>query len=115
MISLNKLQFESLKIKIEQQFPLEGFSFNEPYEETKNDILFQVLKRHNHRINVIYTIVSLKMDGQFDRLVELENIAKSICNEKDANFGAYFTCSFDGNEAIYIPIRDHQIERKKQK
>jgi hypothetical protein len=114
MISLNKKQFDSLIKKLIEKFPLVGFVFNEPYEKTENNITYQVIERYNHQMKIIYVIVSLKIDGQFDRLKELEIIAKSICVDKDANFGFYSTCNFDNDDANYLAHDStYQIERKK--
>lgn len=113
MISLNKKQFESLFKKLEESFPLGGLVFNDPYEKTENNITYQVIERYNHQLKIIYIVVSLKMDEQFNQLKELENIAKSICVAKDANFGYFSTCSFNGDEATYLSHDTYQIERRK--
>lgn len=111
MLSLNQTQIQSLKNKIEKQFSIEGLSFNDQYEETERGITYQIIERSNHKLKIIYVIVAQRMDGQFDKFGELEKIASRICGTKAANLVCYTICSFDGNEAKYIPP-DYQIECK---
>lgn len=113
MKKLNSKQFESLKIKIETDIPLQGLSFNTPYEKNEGGIEFVVLERYRYNMKIIYVIVPLQLDEQFDRLSELERITKELCSRNDANFGFFGTCTFEDDVAIYLTPTDHQIERLK--
>ena len=110
MEKLNTKQFESLKIKIETDIPLQGLSFNTPYEKSEGGIVFVVLERYCYNMKIIYVVVPLQLDEQFDRLFELERITRELCSRNDANFGFYGTCSFEDDIAIYLTPTEHQIE-----
>jgi hypothetical protein len=113
MKKLSKKQIESLKNKIETSIPLQGLSFNSPFETSEAGIEYVVLERYSYNMKIIYVVVPLKLDEQFNRINELDRITKELCNRNDANFGFFGTCSFEGDVAMYLTPTDHQIERLK--
>ncbi len=113
MKNLNAQQIESLKNLIEKEFPLQGLSFNTPYEMMSQGVQYLVLERYSFNFKITYVVVPLKKDEQFNKLQVLESIARDLCNVKDVNFGFFGTCVFKGDEATSLIPTDHQIERLK--
>ena len=106
MKKLNSKQIESLKSKIETDIPLQGLSYNLPFEISEGGIEFMVLERYNYKMKIIYVVVSLELEEQFNRLNELEQITKKICNRNNANFGYFGTCSFVDDSSIYLTLTE---------
>ena len=113
MKNLNTQQIESLKKIIEKEFPLQGLSFNTPYEMMSQGIQYLVLERYSFNFKITYVVVPLKKDEQFNKLQELESIARDLCTKRDVNFGFFGTCLIKGDEVIALIPADHQIERLK--
>ncbi len=97
--------------KIREHFPMAGLVFNDPFEGSENNIFYTVFERYKYQLRIIYVVVALKLNEQFNRFDELESIARKITENKDADFGCFFTCSFDNNEAGEITPTDNQIRR----
>lgn len=114
MKSLNEMELKSMMEKIRKHFPLDGLLFNDPLNLSENNISYTVFERYNYQWRIIYVVVALNLNEQFNRLDELESIARKITENKDANFGCFFTCSFDNNEAGEISPKDNQIQRLKK-
>lgn len=110
MHPINTQQLESLKKIIEKEFTVEGQSFNTPYVMESIGINFVVLERYSYNFKLLYVIVPLKIEEQFDRLNDLESITRNMCIKKEANFAYFGTCTFIGNEAKYLTPTDYQIE-----
>lgn len=111
MKNLNNEQIESLKRMIETTLTLEGLCFNTPFEKTVGDIEFVVCERYSYNMKIIYVVVPLQIDEQFDRINDLERITRELCNMNNAQFGYFGTCTFENDVAIYLTPNDHQIER----
>lgn len=112
MNQLNLKQVESIKEEIEIKFPVQGLTFNSTFHNEEKGIKFAVLERYSQNMKIIYVIVPLEKSQQFDRLNDLEIIARNLCEKRDVNFGFFGTCTFHGDTAIDLqPNEDHQIER----
>ena len=111
MKNLNNQQIESLKTIIETTIPLQGLCFNTPFVKTDRGIEFVVCERYSYNMKIIYVVVPLQIDEQFDRLNDLERITQELCNMNDAQFGYFGTCTFENDLATYLTPNDHQIER----
>lgn len=114
MITLNNSQKESLKNKINEVFPHEFLPFQDIYEKFQNGIDITVLVRGNEKIKIIYVIVPLKIDEQFNRLDTLKVITESICKTLNADFAYFGSCHFNEDSATYIPTDKYQIERNRK-
>ncbi len=110
MKKLNEKEIESLKIKITSELPILDLSFNDTLEKEENGIYYIILERYNYQMKIIYVVVPLSSEQQYDRIPELEGIAKKIVDSRGANFGYYGTCSFENEKAIVLHPTFHQIE-----
>lgn len=112
-MDLTQKQIESLKIEIEKKIPLEGLSFNDPYWKFENNIEFIVLERYNHKLKLIFLVVPLQQDKQFNRFQDLERFAKEITELSDANFGYYGTYYIKNDNSVTLEMQKNPIERLK--
>lgn len=111
MKNLNTKQIKSLQNLIETNIPLDGLSFGESFEKSDDGIEFVVCERYNYKIKIIYVLVPLEINEQFDKLKQLEKTTRELCDLKDAQFGYFGTCTFENGVAKHLMPNDHQIER----
>jgi hypothetical protein len=99
---LNKNQVDSLELLIKKEFSPLDISFQNNYFERLVNVDVHIFVRHNEKIKIIYIAIPLRMNENFSRLQYIHRFAESLAISNRANFVSYFTCFFDGEEAVLI-------------
>ncbi len=104
-MNINSNQINSLKIKIQENDALIELAFSSSYDVFfEQNIKFILLERYNYKIKLVYVIVPLKLNEQFNNINELQNIAKKYFNNRNANIGYYGTCFFVSDNATSLHL-----------
>jgi hypothetical protein len=108
---LNKNQIDSLESLIKKEFSPLDISFQNNYFESLENIDVHIFVRHNEKMKIIYIAIPLRINENFSRLQYIHWFAESLAILNRANFVSFFTCFFDGEEAVHIekPNLEYQI------